>query len=208
MKKRKEEYWSKFARSFEADQEYIAGKSSIQALVTRLHEERDLKEVIEFGCGTGRFTRAIAKNAKHIVATDLSDEMLEVAKMRLSRFPNVTVQKADCWRTSFRSARFDTVFMVNVIHVIENPSDALRESCRILRNGGKLLIASGTNYGAKESDIRRRVTRYLKVWGMPPSSYQTSLSPDELASLVESAGFEVDVVQHVKLWLYLKATKK
>ena len=208
MKNRKEEYWSRFARSFEADQEYIAGKGNVQALVRKLHEEHDLKEVIELGCGTGRFTKEIAGNAKHIVATDLSDEMLEVAKIRLSRFPNVTVQKADCCRTSFRSAIFDTVFMVNLIHVIENPSDALRESYRILRNGGKLLIASGTNYGAKESDIRRRVTRYLKVWGMPPSSYQTSLSPDELASLVESAGFEVDVVQHVKLWLYLKATKK
>lgn len=208
MKNRKEEYWSRFARSFEADQEYIAGKGNVQALVRKLHEEHDLKEVIELGCGTGRFTKEIAGNAKHIVATDLSDEMLEVARIRLSRFPNVTVQKADCCRTSFRSAIFDTVFMVNLIHVIENPSDALRESYRILRNGGKLLIASGTNYGAKESDIRRRVTRYLKVWGMPPSSYQTSLSPDELASLVESAGFEVDVVQHVKLWLYLKATKK
>jgi ABC-2 type transport system ATP-binding protein len=208
MKERKEEYWSKFARTFEADQEYIAGKGNVQALVRKLHEEHDLKEVIEFGCGTGRFTKEIARNAKHILATDLSGEMLELAKVQLSGFPNVTVQKADCWRTSFRSARFDTVFMVNVIHVIENPSDALRESYRILRNGGELLIASGTNYGAKESDISRRVTRYLKVWGMPPSSYQTSLSPDELASLVESAGFEVDVVQHVKLWLYLKATKK
>ena len=208
MKNRKEEYWSRFARSFEADQEYIAGKGNVQALVRKLHEEHDLKEVIELGCGTGRFTKEIAGNAKHIVTTDLSDEMLEVARIRLSSFPNVTVQKADCCRTSFRSAIFDTVFMVNLIHVLENPSDALRESYRILRNGGKLLIASGTNYGAKESDIRRRVTRYLKVWGMPPSSYQTSLSPDELASLVESAGFEVDVVQHVKLWLYLKATKK
>jgi ABC-2 type transport system ATP-binding protein len=208
MKERKEEYWSKFARTFEADQEYIIGKGNVQVLIRKLHEERDLKEVIEFGCGTGRFTKEIARNAKHILATDLSDEMLELAKVQLNAFPNVTVQKADCWRTSFRSARFDTVFMVNVIHVIENPSDALRESYRILRNGGKLLIASGTNYGAKESDIRRRVTRYLKVWGMPPSSYQTSLSPDGLASLVESAGFAVDVVEHVKLWLYLKATKK
>jgi ABC-2 type transport system ATP-binding protein len=208
MKERKEEDWSKFARSFEADQEHIAGKSSIQALVTRLQEERDLKEVIEFGCGTGRFTRAIAKNAKHIVATDLSDEMVEVAKIRLGRFPNVTVQKSDCCRTSFPSARFDTILMVNLIHVIENPSAALGESCRILRNGGKLLIASGTGYGAKESDVKRRVTRFLERWGMPPSSYQPNISPDALSFLVEGAGFRVDGVQLIKTWLYLNATKR
>jgi len=208
MKERKEEYWSKFARTFEADQEYIIGKGNVQVLIRKLHEERDLKEVIEFGCGTGRYTKEITKNAKHIVATDLSDEMLAVAKVQLSRFPNVTVQKADCWRTPFPSARFDTVFMVNVIHVIANPAVALRESYRILRNGGKLLIASGTNYGAKESDIVGRFNRYIERWGMLPSSYQPSLSPDELASLVKGAGFEVDVVEHVKPWLYLKATKK
>lgn len=208
MKERKEEYWSRFARSFEADQAYIVGKSRIQALVKRLQEESDLKEVIEFGCGTGLFTKAIAKNAKHIVATDLSDEMLEMAKIRLSSFPNVTVQKADCCRTSFPSARFDTVLMVNLIHVIENPSDALQESCRILRNGGKLLVASGTNYSATESELTRRVTRFLERFGMPPSYYQANLSPDELAVLVEGAGFRVDGVQLIKTGLYLNATKK
>ena len=209
MKERKEEYWSKFARSFEADQEYIVGKGNVLALVRRLQEERDLKDVIEFGCGTGRFTKAIARNAKRIVATDLSDEMLEVAKVRLSRFPNVTVQKADCCRTSFPSARFDTVFMVNLIHVIENPSDALAESYRILRNGGRLLVASGTNCGAKESNVRGRVTRWLERFGMPPSGFQSNLSPDQLASLAEGAGFRVDEVQLIKSWwLYLNATKK
>ena len=208
MVERKEEYWSSFARSFEADQEYVAGKSSIQALVRRLQKERDLKEVIEFGCGTGRYTKEIARNAKHIVATDLSDEMLEVARIQLSKFPNVTVQKADCCRTSFPSARFDTALMVNLIHVIENPSDTLGESYRILRNEGKLLVASGTNYGAKQSEVKGKVTRWLERFGMPPSGFQPNLSPDGLASLAEGAGFRVDDVQLIKGWLYLKATKK
>jgi len=208
MKERKEEYWSSFARSFEADQEYVAGKSSIQALVRRLQKERDLKEVIEFGCGTGRYTKEIARNAKHIVATDLSDEMLEVARIQLSKFPNVTVQKADCCRTSFPSARFDTALTVNLIHVIENPSDTLGESYRILRNEGKLLVASGTNYGAKQSEVKGKVTRWLERFGMPPSGFQPNLSPDGLASLAEGAGFRVDDVQLIKGWLYLKATKK
>jgi ubiquinone/menaquinone biosynthesis C-methylase UbiE len=208
MKERKEEYWSKFTRTFEADQEYIVGKSAMKALVTRLREEHNLKEVIEFGCGTGRFTKVIAKDAKHIVATDLSDEMLKVARVQLSKFPNVPVKKADCCSTSFPSARFDPVLMVNLIHVIENPSDALRESYRILKKGGKLLIASGTNYDSKESEAIRRATRYLERFGLPPAYYQTKLSPDELASLVKDAGFEVDVVEHLKPWLHLKATKK
>jgi len=207
MSGRKEEYWSRFAQSFEDDQEYVAGKSSIQTLVKRLKGERDLQEVIEFGCGTGKFTKAIAKNAEHIIATDLSDEMLEMATIRLRRFKNVTVRKADCYHTSFPSGRFDTVFMANLIHVIEYPHDTLRESHRISRNGGTLLIASFTNYGRKESDMIRTATRYLERFGMPPPYFRDKLSPDELAHLVEGAGFQVREVQLLKNWLYLKGMK-
>ena len=208
MTQRKEEYWSKFAQSFDDDQEYVAGKSSIQTLIKRLQEERDLHEVLEFGCGAGRFTKAIAKNAKHIIAIDLSDEMLEMARIRLRRYQNVTVQKANCYRTSFQSGRFDTVFMANLIHVIENPHDALRETYRILNNGGTLLIASYTNYGGKESETTKTATRYLERFGMPPPYFKPSLSSDELTSLVAGAGFQVDEVQLIRTWLYLKGTKK
>ncbi|MFQ6116416.1 MAG: class I SAM-dependent methyltransferase, partial [bacterium] len=182
---RKEEYWSGFAYSYDKDMEYIVGRRFIQALAKILREERNLKEVIEFGCGTGLYTKAIAKNAKNVIATDLSNEMLEMARIQLRGFQNVTVQKADCYRTSFPSGRFDTVFMANLIHVIENPHDALRESHRILKDGGTVLIASATNYGARESDITRRATRYLEKFGMPPPYFRDKLSPDELASLVE-----------------------
>jgi ubiquinone/menaquinone biosynthesis C-methylase UbiE len=208
MTAREEEYWSKFASSFESDQEYVAGKSAIRALVKRLQEERDLHEIIEFGCGTGRFTRAIANKARRVTATDLSDEMLAVARIRLRRLKNVTVQKADCYSTPFPSASFDTVLMVNLIHLVEKPHDALIESYRILRDGGTLLIASGTNYEAKEADVTKRAIRFLERFGMPPPHFKDRLSPDDLASLVVDAGFQVEEVQRIKSFLYLKCNKK
>lgn len=54
----------------------------------------------------------------------------------------------------------------------------------------------------------RRATRYLDRFGLPPKYLQIKLSPDELAAIVESAGFEVDAVQLAKSWLYLHGTKK
>ena len=36
--------------------------------------------------------------------------------------------------------QFDTMFMANVIHVIENPSLALQECYRILKDDGLLII--------------------------------------------------------------------
>lgn len=206
---KKEEYWSKFANTFDDDQKYIAGSAVQQALKEKLSEESDLGELIEFGCGAGFFTKAIAANASHVLATDLSDEMLVMARTQLKDLQNVNIEKADCEKTDFPDAKFDSVFMANLVHVIENPLIALRESYRILKNGGLLLIISYTPYGVKLFPKIKMVIRFIRKWGRPPAHYR-NLSPDELSSLVESTGFLVEEVQLIgdKIkGLYLKGRK-
>jgi len=206
---KKEKYWSKFADTFNDDQRYIAGGAVQQALKNRLSEESDLGELIEFGCGAGFFTTDIAANASHVTATDLSDEMLIMARTQLKDLQNVNIEKADCEKTNFPDGNFDSVFMANLIHVIENPLNALQESHRILKNGGLLLIISYTPYGMKWYVKIKMVIRFIRKWGRPPAHYR-NLSPDELRSLVESAGFKVEVVQLIgenTKALYLKGRK-
>lgn len=207
---KKEEYWSKFANTFNEDQKYIVGGAVQQALKERLSEESYLGELIEFGCGSGFFTKDIAANASHVMATDLSDEMLAMARTQLQDLQNVTVEKANCEKTDFPEGKFNSVFMANLVHVIENPSIALQESYRILKDGGLLLVISYTPYGVKWFEKIKMGIRFLRKWGKPPS-YHRNLSPDELCSLVESAGFKVEEVQlmgdKVKA-LYLKGRKR
>jgi ABC-2 type transport system ATP-binding protein len=191
----KEEYWSKFASTFDKDQEYVVGRTALQKIIARLYEERDLGEVIEFGCGRGYFTKAIAKNAKHVTATDLSDEMLEMARIQLQHFQNITVQKADCEDTYFPSVRFDSVFMANLIHVLKNPIKVLQESHQILRNGGLLLVVDFTGYGINWFEKMKLAIRYLRKWGRPLRYARNNLSPDELTCFVEKVDFNVEEVQ-------------
>lgn len=208
---KKEKYWSKYAYGYDEGVEYIVGKDIQQKIIKRLSEERDIGEVIEFGCGTGYFTKVMAKNARHIIATDLSDEMLEVARTYLKEFQNITIEKVDCESTSFPSERFDTVIMVNVIHFIEKPHKCLQESHRILKYEGLLLLADYTGYGMKWFEKMKLGIRFFKRCGKPPRHSQTNLSPDKFNSLVESAGFKVEEVQligdEIKA-LYLKGRKK
>lgn len=70
------------------------GKDLNKIIIEKLQKEH-MGEVIEYGCGTGYFTKEIAKNAEHVIATDLSEEMLEKAKMELKEFNNITIQKED-----------------------------------------------------------------------------------------------------------------
>ena len=208
---KKEKYWSKYAYGYDEGVEYIVGKDIQQTIIKRLSEECDIGEVIEFGCGAGYFTKVIAKNAKYVIATDLSDEMLEVARTQLKELQNITIEKADCESTSFPSERFDTVVMVNVIHFIENHYKCLQESYRILKDGGLLLLVDYTGYGMKWFEKMKLGIRFLKKCGKPPRYAQINLSPGKFNSLVESAGFKVEEVHLIgnkTKALYLKGRKK
>jgi len=211
MEEPKETYWSKFADVYDDNVDYVVGKDVHQAIIKQLSEERNLGEVIELGCGTGYFTKVICKNSSTVIATDLSDEMLEQARIQLKEFQNVIVQKANCESTLFPSGHFDTVFMANLIHFVENPLKTLQESCRLLKTGGLLLITSYTSYGMKRFEKIKLVIRFLRKCGRPPRYARNDYSPDELGTLVESTGFEVKEIQLIgdkTKALYLMAIKK
>jgi ubiquinone/menaquinone biosynthesis C-methylase UbiE len=208
---KKEEYWSKFANTFDEDQTYIVGEPVQQAILERLSGESDLGELLELGCGAGFYTKVLAANASHVTATDLSDEMLAVAREQLKDCQNVVVEKADCEKTDFADGKFGSVFMANLIHVIENPSIALQESYRILKDGGLLLIVNYTGYGMKWFEMMKMGIRFLRKWGKPSAYSKGKLSPDELCSLVENAGFKVEEVQLMgdkTKALYLRGRKR
>ena len=172
MTSERESYWSRYARSYDDDAEYVVGQTLRRAIAGKLSAERDLGDVVEFGCGTGYFTKAAAEHAWHVTATDLSEEMLEAARARLKDVRNVTVRKDDCENSSFPSLRFDSVLMANVVHTVENPSSALKESHRILKDGGRLLIVSYTDYGTSWLEKFVLGLRYFQKFGLPPGYYR------------------------------------
>jgi ubiquinone/menaquinone biosynthesis C-methylase UbiE len=207
---RKEEYWSRFANNFDEEQTYVVGGAIQQTILERLSGESDLGELIELGCGAGFFTKVLAENTSHLMATDLSDEMLAVARTQLKDCQNVVVEKANCEKTDFPDGKFDSVFMANLVHVIENPSIVLQESYRIIKDGGLLIIVDYTGYGMKLFEMMKMGIRYFRKWGKPPGYSRGKLSPDELHSLVEGVGFKVEEVQLIGdkvKGLYLKGRK-
>jgi len=207
---REETYWSRFAESYDQDGEYVVGKRIIRLIEDALLGESSLGTALECGCGTGTFTKAIARKAHHLTASDLSGEMVEVARVRLQGFENIAFQEADCTRTAFPDRSFDGVFLTNLLHVIDNPLQCLRESHRILRDNGTVIVVDFTGHHLSFAKRMKLGLRYLRVWGLPPRGGRNNMSPRELKSLVEQAGFHV---QQVRLLggganaLYLRGTK-
>jgi ubiquinone/menaquinone biosynthesis C-methylase UbiE len=205
-----EAYWGRFARSYDRDGEYVVGRPILQAIERRLLQESDLGDVVEFGCGTGYWTRVIAGHAQQVIATDVSDDMLAVAQYQLRGFQNVRIEKADCAKAPLRQKGCDCVMMANLLHVIDRPLQCLQEGYRILREGGVLIAIDFTSYGMGVSQKVRLGLRYLAKWGLPPRQGRDGMSPDELALLVGSAGFKVQNVRLIQAGsnaLYLRGQK-
>jgi ubiquinone/menaquinone biosynthesis C-methylase UbiE/DNA-binding transcriptional ArsR family regulator len=95
----------------------------------------------DLGCGSGRIAAAIAPYARSVVGVDSSPEMLEVARSRLAGFGNVELVEGRIEKLPLPSVSLDLALVVHLLHHVTDPSAALAEVARVLRPGGRLVIA-------------------------------------------------------------------
>ncbi len=185
-------HWSRHAQSYDEKVYHVVGRGTHAALTAKLLSEGSLGNALELACGTGEFTRIITHTADHVTATDLSDQMLRVARAKLADRRNLTFQKADCEATGLPSARFDTVLMANVIAALDEPK-ALAECLRLLKPGGRLFIINYTFRMAFLGYLRfgfKSVTEF----GIPPRGRKDP-TPEELSQQAAAAGFKVETAE-------------
>jgi ABC-2 type transport system ATP-binding protein len=185
------QYWEARSDTFDEDTSYIVGtelNDDIKAWLQKQFTHTDA--VLELGCGTGTFSEAVAPLVTDLIATDMSDAMLDRARDKLGDHGNVRFQKQDAYKTTFEDATFDVVFMVNLLHIVHDPASVLQESGRVVRNGGKIVVVDVTSQGTPLLAGMRLGLRYLRRWGRPPASNR-NLRLDELIRLTQDAGFLV-----------------
>ncbi len=186
----KEKYWSRFAGDFEKRNSYVIGGEDLDRVLEKVASQKDLKRVLEIGCGDGVFTKMLAPNSESVLATDLSEEMVKAASQRLSNLQNVRIEQADGFNLSYPEMSFDTVFIANLIHVVPYPELIIRECKKVLKSNGRLIILTYTN---KEMKLKYRIGliyRYLKTYGAPPEGVH-NYRLKEAESFIKEQGFNV-----------------
>ncbi|HVB72376.1 MAG TPA: class I SAM-dependent methyltransferase [Ktedonobacteraceae bacterium] len=74
------------------------------------------RTALEIGCGTGAFARLLAQRSEHVLALDLSPEMICLAKERSARYPTIEFQVADILSYEFSPGQFDVIVSIATLH--------------------------------------------------------------------------------------------
>ena len=100
--------------------------------------------VLEIGTGKGRFLAAMAKHADRITTLDVDAAQQRAAKLHI-RKPHtgrrIRFMLHDAEHLPWEDAHFDTVVSVNTFHHLQHPKRVFREMTRVLKPGGRLVLA-------------------------------------------------------------------
>jgi SAM-dependent methyltransferase len=96
------------------------------------------RRVLEVGCGMGNFAERLARETSaEVVATDLSQRMVELARER-----GLDARVADVQALPFADGEFDCAVANAMLYHVEDPDRALAELARVLAPGGRLVAVT------------------------------------------------------------------
>ncbi len=155
--------------------------------------------VLDVGTGTGMVAKAIAPTVKKVIGLDLSREMMK--KSEIGGNYKIKLVRGDIRCSGFKNSSFDKISARLVFHhIIEDTQKAMNECHRLLKKGGKMILAEGTPPNEQVKDD------YIKIFSLKED--RLTFMKEDLVLLMENAGFEkIDVYTHlirqmsVKNWL-------
>lgn len=140
-------------------------------------------KVLELAAGPGMLSGKLAKASKSLEVTDFSEEMIEMGK-RKQLGENVTFAVADATALKYGDKTFDAVVISNALHIMPDPSKALKEIRRVLKEDGILIAPTFTRENMKS----RLVEKLMEAVGFVTYSRWTHSTYQEF---LKSHGFEI-----------------
>ncbi len=173
MRSCKTEFWKKV---FKAELDYI------------LQELKGTKDILSVGCGPAIIEAGLSEHGFNVTGLDISKEALDQAPDSI-RTVRGSVENMD-----FTESSFDAVIYVASIQFIERYKEAIKQSARVLRSGGKLLIM-----------LLNPESEFFKEKTQNPDSYINKIKHINLAEIERTIAEHFSV--QTEYFLGIKGTK-
>lgn len=142
LKKRRDKARSYFdALAGKFGKTYLPGRSW-KALGETLLKLMPPMVIADLGAGEGTFSQLLAQRAKHVIAIDSSEKMVEfgagVAKE--NGYDNLEYRLGDIESPPIDDESVDIAFFSQALHHADKPAKAIEAAHRILKPGGRIVI--------------------------------------------------------------------
>ena len=132
------------AETFDSPKNIFLANLVCQAVEKQIDLLSD-KEILDFGGGTGLLSLPLAKQAKSVTLVDISEKMLEQARLKVEQqdIKNVHFLEQDLLEKPLEK-EFDLIVVCRVLHHMPDLDAALSLFHQHLKEDGQLLIADFT----------------------------------------------------------------
>jgi phosphatidylethanolamine/phosphatidyl-N-methylethanolamine N-methyltransferase len=135
---KEKKFWDKFANKYDS---FIKNTvdSTYTSVLENIGSELNMNQVVlEIGTGTGIISLSVCSKVSSIVATDISPEMIRLAKQKQvdSDIKNIDFQIQDSYNLTFPDKSFNVVIASNLLHLLYEPEKPIHEVKRVLKDNG------------------------------------------------------------------------
>jgi ubiquinone/menaquinone biosynthesis C-methylase UbiE len=189
----KAHFWNRVARKYASDP--IADLDGYESTLLRVKDLLSTEhEVLEIGCGTGSTALRLAPATQRLVATDISENMISIAREKLASHPvpQLDFNLADADVPLSEDNAYDAVLAFNMLHLVSNLSQTLKSVAKSLKPGG-LLISKTPCLNEMNPLITSIALPLMRVVGKAPPVL--CFSAAQLQNAMKMAGLDIISVE-------------
>jgi SAM-dependent methyltransferase len=156
------------------------------AALARLVLEADLPPgslVLDAGCGPGLVSLAFLEAGHRVIGVDLSDEMVERARVRCARFGDWAYFRRQSIFDPLPGGPFDASISRYVLHHVKAPLMFVRRLVELLRPGGLVVLSDHTTDPDPEAADEHNAIERLR-----DRTHTRNFSPVAMVDLLAAAG--------------------
>ncbi|MGA9659389.1 MAG: metalloregulator ArsR/SmtB family transcription factor [Asticcacaulis sp.] len=138
-----EGYFETIAPKWDEIRSHYVSETDVEAAIVALLGGESYASLVDLGTGSGRMLTLLGGRATSAIGLDLSQHMLNIARAKAYEAGLTTVdfRHGDIYDTRLPTGSVDLVIVHQVLHFLADAARAIAEAARLLKSGGRLLIA-------------------------------------------------------------------